>query len=656
MTPPGMTARRIALVGVLALLSLLALAVVGTARAGSTAIIDRLNQVRAFPVRLWRARLDVDTRPLEGVALSQVGYGPFMTKRFTSPRRFTSFSVVDERGTVVFRGHGPIRQVETHLLGDLQTVWVGDFSSLAVPGRFRLSTDAGDSSYPFDIAVTAFDPVIRAVQRAFYFQRAFTAIEAQHAEGPWTHGDDRDSAPTGVSRGWHDAGDFSLYNLSAASAVFWLLQAYSDFQPMADDTNIPESGNGVPDLLDEVRWELEWLLSVQDVSGGFRNSTCLEHYGPYGTNLPQRVPRYVAGDVGTMATARAVGVLAFAATVFDPHDAAFAARSLEAARRGWLYLEARPGEHSDGPTCPAYRQDGDSTFGRHVRMFAAAGLLLATGDARFRDAFDAHYVDLVNDPSAYRPNVYAALMYLRAPAGDPHRKDAIRRQLRAQADTVKLDAATHPFEWAGRYHWGSIGAGFERGGGFSGGACLADPRAASADCDRVAANMHYALGRNSLQLSYINGLPGVTKSRTHAFHHWLAALGATPFAFPGTVGAGPNEVPEPLDRSVPHARPLPMWGYWDDPAMPRDKVTPIDARFTDNDSFSTNEIDIAWQAVALYNAYCVQWLAQQSSVGRGHVANALTGTPASPASRWSKPTSVAEPTAGRKNEEIRVSD
>ena len=507
---------------VLALLVGTALVLRDPLRTVAPQVVERLNRIRAYPVRLRRAAARVDERLFERLAVSQVGYGPFMQKRFTSRRRFAAFTVVDESGAIAWRGGAPVGQVDSDVLGEIRTAWIGDFSALNTPGRYHLRTDTGDTSYPFDVEATVFDPVVRAVQRAFYFQRAFTAIEPRHAEGPWTHGDDRDKAPPGIVRGWHDAGDFSLYNLSAASSVFWLLQAYSDFEPTADDTNIPQSGNGVPDLLDETRWELEWLLSTEDSAGGFQNTTCLPSYGPYGTNTPDTTQRYVAGEVGTMATARAVGVLAFASRVFAPVDAAFARRSLDAAWRGWQYLEARPTQHSDGPTCPAYRQDGDATFGRHVRMFASAGMLLATGVARFHDAFEAHYVELTNDPSAYRPNVYAALMYLRAPAGDPARKAVIRQELSQQADRLVREAARHPFEWNGRYHWGSIGAGFERGGAFSATACLADPIGGRADCDRAASHVHYALGRNVRQLVYINGLPGVTQSRTHAFHHWLA--------------------------------------------------------------------------------------------------------------------------------------
>ena len=202
------------------------------------------------------------------------------------------------------------------------------------------------------------------------------------------------------------------------------------------------------------------------------------------------------GEVGTIATGRAVGTLAFASVLYRPHDAAFAERSLKAARAGYRFLRDRPAEDSDGPTCPAMRQDGDPSVGRDVRMYAAAGLLLATGDRRLRVDFEESCQPLQNDPSGYRSNVYAALLYLRASAGDPERQRAVRRELRRRAEEVRLDGERHPFQWAGRTFWGSIAAGFQRTAGFSAQTCLEDPVGAAADCEQVLANVHHALGRN----------------------------------------------------------------------------------------------------------------------------------------------------------------
>ncbi len=243
-----------------------------------------------YPAWRHRAAARSDEPPFGHLAASQVGYAPSIRKQFTSPRRFAAFQVVREDGAIVFRGGPPSREVRTELLGDLRTVWIGDFSALAAPGGTASCRTTASPASRSTSGRTCSTPPIRAVQRALYFQRAFTAIDGAHAEGPWTHPSDAHLAPPGEAKGWHDAGDLSIYSASAASTLFWLLEAYSDFAPAADDTNIPESGNGVPDLLDEARWGLEWMLSVQEPSGGFRNTTCQEQYGRYGTNRPESVP------------------------------------------------------------------------------------------------------------------------------------------------------------------------------------------------------------------------------------------------------------------------------------------------------------------------------------------------------------------------------
>lgn len=565
-----------------------------------------------------RAAFQGEPAPFHRLAASQVGYAPRMQKEFSSPKPFTSFQIVriDGKGETEFRGGPPARQVHADDMGAIHTVWIGDFSSLDSEGRYRIVADNGLESFPFEIRSGIFDDALRSVQRVFYYQRAFTAIDARYAEGPWTHATDAALAPPGIVKGWHDAGDFSIYNASTNSALFWMLSAFADFSPVDDQTGIPESANGIPDLLDEARWGLEWLLSSQASSGGFPNTTCQQNYGPYGTNFPDRVPPYRQGEIGTIATGRAVGILAFAARLYRERDPSFADRLLSAARSGYRFLQDRPNEDSDGPTCPAMRQDQNRDAGRDVRMYAAAGMLLATGDASLRTDFEQNFRPLVNDPSYLKTNVYAALLYLRAEAGDPTRQTAIRDDLRRHARTAVDDGDRHPFRWAGRDFWGSIAAGFQRTAGFNAPACLQDPVTAAVDCNQVLDNVHHALGRNYQLIAYISGLQGVTRGRQHGFHEWLAALDAEPYLFPGLVAGGPIAAPEPDDISFPGHRPRSIWGYWGDPAMPRSAATPLAGRYTDNDSWSTNELDIDWQGVTLYNLYLAQWLASGSPKNR----------------------------------------
>jgi endoglucanase len=594
-------------------------ALVILAAVGAAAERRRVKATIKTALQWWPERQRARALPSEPLfshlAASQLGYAPAMVKRFSSPRVFQSFRVMrEEAGTVAFEGGPPVQAIATTTLGPVGTVWVGDFSPLDTPGRYRLEA-AGLTSYPFTIGPAVFDAPVRAAQRAFYFQRAFTSIDARHAEGPWVHGDDRPLAPPGVRGGWHDAGDFSLYSASLNVALFWLLEAYSDFRPTADDTNIPESGNGIPDLLDETRWGLEWLLSVQDEGGGFRKASCLEEYGPYGTNFPEKARPYRAGEVGTLATARAVGSLAYGSTVWRQFDPGFADRALQAARRGVHYLDLHP-ENSDGPTCPADPAYGDVHAGHQVRMFAAAGMLLATGEERYREDFERNFEAPDRDPSYMHLGGFASQLYMRAPAGDPSRKASLARWLRQRAERARAIGGQDPFQRSAPTHWGSIGAGFIRTGSSSARHCLEDGRLAQADCDQALANVHHALGRNPLGFSYFSGLPGVTHGRMHAFHHWFAALRAQPFLPPGMVAGGPNAVPEQNDTSRPLARPIPIWGYWGDPAFPRNSKTPFEARYTDNDSWCTNEVALDWQASALYSLYFAQWVGRNPGLAR----------------------------------------
>jgi endoglucanase len=597
-------------------------ALAGAAVAGSHRVRARVKDVarKVLGYRAWKAREALPPEdPFFGrLAASQVGYAPGMRKEFSSPGPFDGFVVVKQPGgEVVLRGGGPVREIRTEVLGPIRSAYVGDFTALQAPGRYRVVASNGLSSLPFEVGPGVFDAPVRAVQRALYYQRAFTEIEPGHAEGPWVHPSDAHLAPAGVEKGWHDAGDYSIYSASAVSNLYWLLAAAADFAPDDDDTNIPESGNGVPDLLDEARWGLEWLLSVQARgSGGFGNTVCMERYGRYGTNLPHRMPPYRFGELGTIPTGRAVGTLAFASAVYRRHDPAFARRCLVAALRGWLFLEAHPGA-TDGPTCPVMRQDGDEQAGREVRMYAAAGLLLATGDPAYREPFEANYSEIWNDPSFHRTNVYAALLYLRATAAEPGRRAHILGAIRAQGDHVLEEGAAHPFGWASRYFWGSIAAGFQRTNAFSVGPCLADAVAAAAHCEQALANVHYTLGRNAMHLAYVSGLPGVTRGRSRVYHHWLSALDATPFTFPGLVAGGPLAEPEGADVSKPWGWPRAIWGYWGDPAMPRDGSTPLDGRYTDNDSWSANEIDVEWQGITLYGLYFARAWARSAGHARG---------------------------------------
>jgi len=550
----------------------------------------------------------------DSIAASQLGYAPSMKKQFSSAVPFGSFEIRRvANDSTVFTGGAPARQVTSTLIGGT-SVWIGDFSPLSVPGRYRIVLGTG-ASYPFTVGSAVYDQPLRAAQRFFYYQRAFTGITMPYAEGPWTHASDLNKAPPGVVKGWHDAGDYAIYMPTMAQAIFWMLEAWSDFSPSEDGTNIPESGNGIPDLLDEARWGLEWVISMQDSSGGFWGAACpgCDNYSyDYGVSLPTDPGVYCRAIPPTIQnTAKAVAALAYASSAYARFDPAFALVCLASAQSGWRWMGNNAGVTNDAGPCNSYQQGSNATLLKTNRMWAAAAMLYATGDSTYETAFQRDYVTVDGISSFDKTEGFAASLYLRVQAGaSPATQSAIRQQFLALADGVRADAAAHPYQFATAYYWGCTSNGMHRSGQFSWRAYALDTTRL-ADRDQGLMNLDYIFGRNFYHLCYVSGIDGVTNGRMRGFHHWMKALNTSPWHFPGALSSGPNQAPEANDISYPAAQPYPIWGYWGDPANPRTSSTPVEGRFTDNDSWSTNEVAINWNAALLYNLYAARAAARK---------------------------------------------
>ncbi len=265
-------------------------------------------------------------------------------------------AVVDAEGKTVFEIDD--RLVTHHGIDEASKdpVWQVDLSALAIPGRYTLQTGEAKSD-PFSIGRGVNDKALLAGIKSFYFQRTRTALQEPHAvwEGkPYTRagvshvhedvGWDLTSYPQKKRKwelqgGWHDAGNYDMYVPSTAPSAQALLMAY-EWAPTAFDDrslNNPESGNGVPDILDEVKWGLIWILSMQESTGAFRHREAVMAYSPEVPADQDKEVRWVAGP-SSSATAKAVAVLAMAASIYAEWDAPFATRCKEAAQRGWEFL------------------------------------------------------------------------------------------------------------------------------------------------------------------------------------------------------------------------------------------------------------------------------------------------------------------------------
>lgn len=287
-----------------------------------------------------------------------------------------------------------------------------DFSQLTAAGEYYIvDTEHSVRSARFSIADDVYRDVLVQALRTFYYQRAGFAKDAEFAGPGWADGAshlgalqdgqcrhyDAGDASTerDLSGGWYDAGDYNKYTAWHARYVVSLLTSYQESpQAFGDDTGIPESGNGTPDLLDEVRFGLDWLEKMQDEDGSLLSIVGLDHASP-----PSAATGPSAyGDASTFATASGAAAFALGATLFRSEDEAYAEALLERAEQAFSWtaenpeVEFRNNDSAAGTAGLGAGQQETDTYGRMARRMVAAVLLFeASEDAAYRTFIDENY-------------------------------------------------------------------------------------------------------------------------------------------------------------------------------------------------------------------------------------------------------------------------
>ncbi len=191
-------------------------------------------------------------------------------------------------------------------------VWHFDFSEVTRQGYFFVLDVENDvRSFRFSISPSVYNEVLRQAMRTNFYQRSGFPKEEPYAESAWTDGashigpgqdknaslfSDRSNPENerDVSGGWYDAGDYNKYTNWNANYVILMMLAYIERPEVwTDDYNIPESWNGVPDILDEAKWGLEHLLRMQGDDGGVLSVVGASHVSPprQRRDRPFTVPR-----------------------------------------------------------------------------------------------------------------------------------------------------------------------------------------------------------------------------------------------------------------------------------------------------------------------------------------------------------------------------
>jgi endoglucanase len=290
--------------------------------------------------------------------------------------------------------------------------WWFDFSSLSTNGNYYLYDSLNNlRSYPFTISDCAYEEPIRHGLRTYFYQRCGAGKAAPFAAPDWADapachvGNLQDNAcysiqnpvPTSAKDlhgGWHDAGDYNKYVTFTYGPLMDLLRAFEENSALwGDENNIPESGNGVPDLLDEVKYELDWLLRMQQANGAVLSVVGVQNFASASPPSADHAQRFY-GPATTAASFSAASSFALAARQFQtiPGMAAYASTLQNAAVNAWNWGVANPNTTFYNAGVIAAGENQTDAYETSMRKLATACFLFAlTGDNTYRTYFDNNY-------------------------------------------------------------------------------------------------------------------------------------------------------------------------------------------------------------------------------------------------------------------------
>lgn len=529
------------------------------------------------------------------IHVNQQGFLPESGKIAIVPNVVSGeFWLVDAKtGSEVLRG--PLSQAQAWDVAG-ETVKVADFTAFNKPGHYKIRVSEAGESPPFSIREKVYDPVLAAAVKSFYYNRASAPIEVEYAgqfARPAGHPDTlvyvHSSAasatrPAGTvissPKGWYDAGDYNKYTVNSGISTYTLLMALADFRGLFAELhlNIPESSNAVPDLLDEILWNLDWLVTMQDPhDGGVYHKLTTLKFSSEGMPHEQNAKRYVV-QKSTAASLNFAALMAYASVVmrdYEQHFPGRAAHYQRAAESAWVWAKKNPKL--------LYVQPRDVSTGAYASanedlldewLWAGAELFSATGKKAYLSGLALPEKPRVPEWSAVDGlGLYA--LARNSKAGKLHQ--GAREQLISMAKRMVTEY------WQSGYlvpmaeadfRWGSNAVAMNKA------MVLLVANQLQPNKDYVPAArglLDYVLGRNPTGYSYVTGFGSKSTQKPH---HRISQYDGVAPPVPGMLAGGPQ--PGWQDECEYPSR-LPAKSYLDDWC-----------------SYSTNEIAINWNAPLVY--------------------------------------------------------
>jgi hypothetical protein len=464
--------------------------------------------------------------------------------------------------------------------------WWFDFSTVTTASDyFVLDETQNVRSDVFTIHDAIYRDVLAQAIRMLYYQRDGFAKDAQHAGAAWVdaaahigqcylYSDAAKTLNKDLHGGWWDAGDFNKYTNWGAEDIIELLRAYED-NPAAffDNYNIPESGNGVPDVLDEVRWELSFLTRMQSADGSVLSvvdepAAKAPSFGGSPDTSPSKVtdPCFY-GPATTAASYSTAAAFAYASRIFKSVAAAataypgFADDLATRAAKAWTWAKANPAVYfyNSQNSVAAGEQEVGAAGLPFKQLEASLYLFQLTGDTMYRTAFDANYTSTTLIGQGYTDAYHSGeneilLTYAKTTNATAAVAQAITSKFKAAAGSSdnlgSVANSPDPYlAYLNSYTWGSNQIKADQGNLLYDVVTYGvDPT--NPDAVRGAERyIHYVHGVNPLQIVYLSSMGdhGAAKSVTRFFHSWYQkgsnwdAVGVSMYGPPpGYLTGGPN--------------------------------------------------------------------------------------------------------------------
>lgn len=551
-----------------------------------------ISVVAVFAASTYAAPLGIVT---ERIAVDQFGYLPGSPKvavisdpqiGFNAAESYTPGSSLEVRrwdtNEVAFSGSRTTwNNGQTHdQSGD--KVWWFDFSTLDRWGTFYIYDPATQNrSFPFRIGHDVYFHVLREATRVFYYQRSGFAKTAPFTDSKWADGASHlgplqdthcrlVTAPNDASKekdlrgGWFDAGDYNKYVNFATGPVCELLLAYQRNPSIwTDDFGIPESGNGIPDLLDEVKWELDWLLRMQNSNGSVLSKVSVASTGQANSPASKDDYQRFYGAASTSSTLNAAGAFALGAKIFGAiGQSSYSTQLRTAAANAWTWAVANPSVVFSNTGFDTANPEGDS-YGRSMAKLRAAVYLYAlTGDATYKSYVDSNYTAAQSMQWGYwysfETATQDALIYY---AGLPDSTSAVANEIKSskqssiggdeflaawnnKTDAYRAYLKTPDINWGSNQHKAHVGVLFQDMVSYG-----IDTSRAATYRSAAEAYLHSLHGINPLTLVHLTNMygSGASKSANEMYHAWFGdgtiwdnAITSPAGPPPGYVPGGPN--------------------------------------------------------------------------------------------------------------------